>query len=80
MEEKIKRLEKEIAEKLDDEQWENYQEVLKYMRQLQIENKDLKADLKFVLNQTLGAFQHNWCIDWNFTEIREKYGLEESEE
>lgn len=40
------------------------------------ENEELKEDLKYVLNQTLGAFEKNWCIDWNFTEIREKYNLE----
>ena len=43
---------------------------------LKSENKELKEDLKYVLNQTLGAFEKNWCIDWNFTEIREKYNLE----
>ena len=46
-----------------------YKRVLK-------ENEELKEDLKYVLNQTLGAFEKNWCIDWNFTEIREKYNLE----
>lgn len=40
------------------------------------ENEELKEDLKYVLNQTLGAFEKQWCIDWNFTEIREKYNLE----
>ena len=39
----------------------------------------MKLDLKYVLNQTLGAFQNNWCIDWNFTEIREKYNIESEE-
>jgi len=39
--------------------------------------KALLSDLKYVLDQTLGAFTDNWCIDWNFTEIREKYGLED---
>lgn len=43
---------------------------------LKSENEELKEDLKYVLNQTLGAFEKNWCIDWNFTEIREKYNLE----
>ena len=47
----------------------DYKRVLK-------ENEELKEDLKYVLNQTLGAFEKNWCIDWNFTEIREKYNLE----
>ena len=46
-----------------------------YKRTLK-ENQELKGDLKYVLNQTLGAFEKNWCIDWNFTEIREKYNLE----
>ena len=41
--------------------------------------KELLSDLEYVLEQTLGAFQHNWCIDWNFTEIREKYNLEEKD-
>lgn len=52
---------------------EHYKE---YIQKLQKENKELKEDLKYVLNQTLGAFEKNWCIDWNFTEIREKYNLE----
>ena len=46
------------------------------LENLQKENEELKEDLKYVLNQTLGAFEKNWCIDWNFTEIREKYNLE----
>ena len=46
------------------------------IEKLQKENKELKEDLKYVLNQTLGAFEKQWCIDWNFTEIREKYNLE----
>ena len=46
------------------------------IEKLQKENEELKEDLKYVLNQTLGAFEKNWCIDWNFTEIREKYNLE----
>lgn len=46
------------------------------LKKLEIENEELKEDLKYVLNQTLGAFEKNWCIDWNFTEIREKYNLE----
>lgn len=52
---------------------EHYKE---YIEKLQKENEELKEDLKYVLNQTLGAFEKNWCIDWNFTEIREKYNLE----
>ena len=50
--------------------------VLNLIEKLQKENEELKEDLKYVLNQTLGAFEKNWCIDWNFTEIREKYNLE----
>ena len=46
------------------------------LKQVYQENEELKEDLKYVLNQTLGAFEENWCIDWNFTEIREKYNLE----
>ena len=52
---------------------EHYKE---YIEKLQKENEELKEDLKYVLNQTLGAFEKNWCIDWNFTEIIEKYNLE----
>ena len=50
--------------------------ILNLIEKLQKENEELKEDLKYVLNQTLGAFEKNWCIDWNFTEIREKYNLE----
>ena len=50
--------------------------ALNLIEKLQKENEELKEDLKYVLNQTLGAFEKNWCIDWNFTEIREKYNLE----
>ena len=50
--------------------------ALALVEKLQKENEELKEDLKYVLNQTLGAFEKNWCIDWNFTEIREKYNLE----
>lgn len=39
------------------------------------ENKELKEDLKFVLEQVLGAFVQNWCIDWNFNGIRKKYNI-----
>lgn len=49
------------------------------LKQVYQENEELKEDLKYVLNQTLGAFEKNWCIDWNFTEIREKYNLESEE-
>ena len=50
--------------------------ILNLIEKLQKENEELKEDLEYVLNQTLGAFEKNWCIDWNFTEIREKYNLE----
>lgn len=46
------------------------------LKQVYQENEELKEDLRYVLNQILGAFEKNWCIDWNFTEIREKYNLE----
>ena len=55
---------------------ESAKTILNLIEKLQKENKELKEDLKYVLNQTLGAFEKNWCIDWNFTEIREKYNLE----
>ena len=50
--------------------------MCEYRCLLKSKNEELKEDLKYVLNQTLGAFEKNWCIDWNFTEIREKYNLE----
>lgn len=50
--------------------------ICEIIKNLQKENEELKEDLKYVLNQTLGAFEKNWCINWNFTEIREKYNLE----
>ena len=50
--------------------------ILKNCKRRLKENEELKEDLKYVLNQTLGAFEKNWCIDYNFTEIREKYNLE----
>ena len=50
--------------------------ICEIIKNLQKENEELKENLKYVLNQTLGAFEKNWCIDWNFTEIREKYNLE----
>ena len=58
------------------EECENLEIILNLIEKLQKENEELKEDLKYVLNQTLGAFEKNWCIDWNFTEIREKYNLE----
>lgn len=53
--------------------------ILRGYKKVLQENEELKEDLKYVLNQTLGAFEKNWCIDWNFTEIREKYNLESEE-
>lgn len=44
-------------------------------QELEQENKELKEDLKFVLEQVLGAFVQNWCIDWNFNDIRKKYNI-----
>ena len=46
------------------------------IEELKYENIELRKDLIFVLEQTLGAFTKNWCIDWNFTDIRKKYNLE----
>ena len=44
---------------------------------LQQENNQLKEDLKQVLDDVLKAFENNNnCIDWNFTEIREKYNFD----
>ena len=64
----------------EEDSFENHQirfkTLLNLIEKLQKENEELKEDLKYVLNQTLGAFEKNWCIDWNFTEIREKYNLE----
>ena len=54
----------------------SFDNILSDYKRLLKENEELKEDLKYVLNQTLGAFEKNWCIDWNFTEIREKYNLE----
>lgn len=80
--EAIKMLDKFITEhklyniKQSDGLEDNIKIVLNLIEKLQKENEELKEDLKYVLNQTLGAFEKNWCIDWNFTEIREKYNLE----
>lgn len=80
--EAIKMLDKFITEhklyniKQSDGLEDNIEIVLNLIEKLQKENEELKEDLKYVLNQTLGAFEKNWCIDWNFTEIREKYNLE----
>lgn len=72
-ENEILKQEKELAW----EEW-NILEQGSYETELKLkeENEELKEDLKYVLNQTLKAFEKNWCIDWNFTEIREKYNLE----
>lgn len=70
---------KKHCEEIEEEQTEmsNKNCELEFeVEKLQKENEELKGDLKYVLNQTLGAFEKNWCIDWNFTEIREKYNLE----
>ena len=64
---------------LEQGSYEIEQKLKKQIKELQKENEELKEDLKYVLNQTLGAFEKNWCIDWNFTEIREKYNLESEE-
>lgn len=85
----IKKLQKENEELKEEkeqawEEWNNLeqgsyeteQKLKQQIKKLQKENEELKEDLKYVLNQTLGAFEKNWCIDQNFTEIREKYNLE----
>lgn len=45
------------------------------IKSLSKENKELKRDLEFVLEQVLGAFKQNWCIDWGFAEIRGKHNI-----
>lgn len=45
------------------------------IKRLNKENKELKSDLEYVMEQAYGAFTQNWCIDWNFTNIREKYNI-----
>lgn len=47
----------------------------KEIKRLNKENKELKSDLEYVMEQAYGAFTQNWCIDWNFTNIREKYNI-----
>lgn len=42
--------------------------------------EEVEKDLKYVLNRVLKAFERNDCIDWNFTDIREKYGFDDEEE
>lgn len=54
-----------------------------FIQVIQDQNKEianLRSDLRYVLDQVLGAFTNGWCIDWNFTEIREKWGMENEEE
>lgn len=46
-----------------------------YIVNLQKQIKELKSDLEYVMEQTYGALTQNWCIDWNFTDIREKYNI-----
>lgn len=57
-----------------------FNKILKEYKQLRQENQQLKEDLKYVLEQTLGAFTQNWCIDWNFTDIRDKYSISDTYE
>ena len=54
---------------------EKLQEIEGGMKLIE-ENKQLKEDLKQVLDDVLKAFENNNCIDWNFTEIREKYNFD----
>lgn len=42
--------------------------------------EEVEKDLKYVLNRILKAFERNDCIDWNFTDIRKKYGFDYTEE
>ena len=51
--------------------------IFKYIQGLEQEKQQLKNDLEFVLEQVLGAFIQNWCIDWNFADIREKYSIDD---
>lgn len=60
---------------LDDKFQKELLNIIKDYEKLQQENKELKEDLKFVLEQVLGAFVQNWCIDWNFNDIRKKYNI-----
>ena len=59
---------------------EDWDFLTNYIMKLQQENRQLKEDLKYVLEQTLGAFIQNWCIDWNFTDIRDKYSISDTYE
>lgn len=42
--------------------------------------EEVKKDLKYVIDRVLKAFERHDCIDWNFTDIREKYGFDDEEE
>ena len=42
--------------------------------------QEVEKDLKYVLNRVLKAIERHDCIDWNFTDIREKYGFYDTEE
>ena len=44
------------------------------------ENRELKRDLEFVLEQVLGTFKQDWCIDWRFDEIRKRYDISDDYE
>ena len=50
------------------------------IKSLSKENIELKRDLEFVLEQVLGAFKKDWCIDWGFNEIRKKYNISDDYE
>lgn len=54
--------------------------LLNINKKLEQENNQIKKDLEFVLEQILGAFIKNWCIDWNFIDIREKYKISDDYE
>lgn len=54
---------------------ETIKNTLEEIERLNKENKELKSDLEYVMEQAYGAFTQNWCIDWNFTNIREKYNI-----
>ena len=74
--EEIDAKDENITAILDIEDLISLEHILSDYKRVLKENEELKEDLKYVLNQTLGAFEKNWCIDCNFTEIREKYNLE----
>lgn len=59
---------------------ENSNQFIQLIQDQNKEIADLRSDLRYVLDQVLGAFTNGWCIDWNFTEIREKWGMENEEE